>query len=728
MTRRLVLALLATGAMLLGLSGPAWAAKPVAAVSETMPPVATPVAPPISAPVTALVSVLALGPDCKGDAPLPSSPYGHLAVRPAIVSTADPFTTPGVSIQSVYGTSYKWWTYDNGCSPQDGIMPSLGANIGNLLGLELPGLLPSWGQGLFSLVVDPASWIGSLDTTVATVTASTAAGTWFPWLSVAMTLVAILTLLRARRGQLSGSINAVAWALLVLVVTSWAVSYPVESVKLLDDGVQTAVVDIADGFNHGDLVGPVAARSTADKAAAAQKTLDAQWDTLTRQTVFRSWAEGAFGNADGETARKYGAGVFKATHFSWSEYDTYAKDPAGAGARIIEAKAQQFRQLADEIQQEDPLAYDYFTGNRWGERITSALLGFASVLTVALFLVAAGVFVVGAYVLIRLLLPFSPVAGVVFLVETTRDVALALFKKVVKPLVMGPIFFLAALVVLRYNVGILRSDLPGWLKLVLVFLVAWLVWKMLRPATVLPRIKIPGRGLLSSYLGTRLGTERGQRAADEEAQERDSGQNGIPSTNAHRHHPVHHPPALPAPAPSLFLPASSVPEPVDVVAAGTPVAAIASDSRPRVAIGAGRGTFAPREHVAGAEPFPAVGVRTARESSAGDRPAIRRSTTSPYAAGAGPDIGRHVAPDVVSEDLGPTPWVGPAPGKAGSPPATEAPSPPRPVEGRVLDEGEVVAPLEIDESNLSYDGKGRRVFLVFTTAGNIAVGGSPRES
>jgi hypothetical protein len=50
------------------------------------------------------------------------------------------------------------------------------------------------------------------------------------------------------------------------------------------------------------------------------------------------------------------------------------------------------------------------------------------------------------------------------------------------------------------------------------------------------------------------------------------------------------------------------------------------------------------------------------------------------------------------------------------------------VEGRVLDEGEVVAPLEIDESNLSYDGKGRRVFLVFTTAGNIAVGGSPRES
>ncbi len=145
-----------------------------------------------------------IGPDCKGEPPLPASPSGQLGLRPAVTSTADPFTTAGVSIASVYGTNYQWWAYDNGCGAGSDIMPRLTTNIANVIGLQLPGLLLAIGQGLFTAVIDPSGWIGFLDKPIEHATASVAAGVWFPFLSLALLLVAVVTLLRAARGRLAG--------------------------------------------------------------------------------------------------------------------------------------------------------------------------------------------------------------------------------------------------------------------------------------------------------------------------------------------------------------------------------------------------------------------------------------------------------------------------------------------------------------------------------------------
>ena len=218
-----------------------------------------------------LVHVLAgggvpgIGPDCKGDPPLPASPSGQLGLRPAVTSTADPFTTAGVSIASVYGTNYQWWAYDNGCGAGSDIMPRLTTNIANVIGLQLPGLLLAIGQGLFTAVIDPSGWIGFLDKPIEHATASVAAGVWFPFLSLALLLVAVVTLLRAARGRLAATITATVWALTVLVLVTWVVGYPAESVKLLDSGIQTAVVATAQGFGpDAQRVGPQAPTSTAD--------------------------------------------------------------------------------------------------------------------------------------------------------------------------------------------------------------------------------------------------------------------------------------------------------------------------------------------------------------------------------------------------------------------------------------------------------------------------------
>ena len=257
------------------------------------------------------VVVPGIGPDCKGDPPLPASPEGSLGLGPGQTSTADPFSTPGVSIASVYGTNYRWWWYDNGCGAGSDIMPALTTNIANVIGLQIPGLFLALGQGLFTAVIDPSGWIGFLDEPIANATASVAAGVWFPFLTLALLLVAVVTLTRAARGRLSATITASVWALTVLVVVTWVVGYP--SRERQDARLRHP----NRGHHHrrrvlprraaGRPPSPTATNDTEQsQRARAVAAMDSTWDTINRSTVYRSWLAGVFGDADSPTATKYG--------------------------------------------------------------------------------------------------------------------------------------------------------------------------------------------------------------------------------------------------------------------------------------------------------------------------------------------------------------------------------------------------------------------------------------
>lgn len=452
-----------------------------------------------------------IGPDCKGDPPLPQSPYGLLAVKPQTTSTADPFASDTTSIQSVYGTNFGWWTYDNGCAAGSGILPSLGTNIATLIGFQIPGLAPNWGQSLMSAVVNP-TWTHQLDSVVRTTTTSTTAGVWYPWLAVALTVIAVILLVRALRGALPAVITGLVWALLVLVVVSWTVNYPTESTDLLDSGIQSAVVSTATGFSDGmTAAGPDTGQGTAQTPGQqAQASLDREWDLMVRTTLYRSWLQGAFASADSQTATTYGPPLFKATHFSWAEYDIYQADPTGQGKTLVDSKAAAFRQIADQIQTSDPVAYNSFTGNDYMARVGIGFLSLVEVIVVAWFLLVAAVVILLSYLLIRLVIPIAPAAGVFFMVEPLRDMALGWLRRIAGLLVMGPLFFLAALIVGRFNSAIMGSDLNSMLKLIFVGAIAVLAWKLLRPQSMAGRVRIPGLAALASYIGSRKGVADGE--------------------------------------------------------------------------------------------------------------------------------------------------------------------------------------------------------------------------
>ena len=133
-------------------------------------------------------------------------------------------------------------------------------------------------------------------------------------------------------------------------------------------------------------------------------------DDVVRSTQYRTWLAGAFGDPDSATAKKYGPRVFRSTHFSWQEYDTYRKDPNGEGKKVLEAKQDAFKEHAEAVKKSDPVAYEYFKGEHWSQRATTALVNLAVVGVVCGFLLVAGLAILLSFALIRLIVAMSAAA------------------------------------------------------------------------------------------------------------------------------------------------------------------------------------------------------------------------------------------------------------------------------------------------------------------------------
>jgi hypothetical protein len=478
------------------------------------------------------------------DAPIPASPYGdgsfivrhsgslpggsnmnvfihggHVVVdEKTMDKQADPFKDPNVSLESTYGTTPQWWSYDNGCTGK--LVAGAGTSLANT-GLAWSGALPNWVVAVFDAVINPGSWIGAMDAPVESATAAVTKGVWAPWLVVVLTLVAVLVLLRARSGEISGSVTATVWALLVLVAVSWLIQYPTESVKMVDSGVRGAVTAVATGFSDSDAAanrpatGMSESSGKAGQPAASDEALaavDQQMDQIVRQTQYRTWLAGVFGSAESDTAKKYGPRLFKATHFTWAEYDIYRKDPGGDGKKILKIKQDEFKKIAAEIEKSDPVAYEHFRGEKWGGRLGLVVINGLVMLIVCGFLLMSAVAILVAFAVIRFIVPFGPAMGIMFMLESFREPALALLRRLAGPLVMGPIYFVVGLILLRIDGAILGAPANPVVKLLMVVGATWVAWKLVKPSSYtpgVPKTRKLLRNLVGAYLIGRTGGKAG---------------------------------------------------------------------------------------------------------------------------------------------------------------------------------------------------------------------------
>ena len=177
--------------------------------------------------------------------------------------------------------------------------------------------------------------------------------------------------------------------------------------------------------------------------------------------------------------------------------------PAPARA-IVDRKAGEFRRVADQVQAADPLAYQFFTGNRTGDRLGVAFLCLLITIVTTGFFILAGLLTVLGYAVARLIVPATPAAGVLFLLDNFRDLALSWGQRIVKFLVMGPLAFLAALVLFAFTNAIFTATMPDGLKYLLIIGLSWLAWRLLRPHTAFGRMHLPGKKLLGQVLAMKL--------------------------------------------------------------------------------------------------------------------------------------------------------------------------------------------------------------------------------
>lgn len=631
------------------------------------------------------------------DAPMPASPYGDgsFIVRMTALGAAskagtelndpekvndelDPFRNKDeVSLESAYGTSPQWWTYDNGCTGQ--FVAGAGTSIGNIM-LEISGILPNWSHALLNAVIGENSFLKALDDPIVAASKAVTDGVWAPWVSVVLLLVAATVMIRARDGRFARAVTAAGWALGVLVVTSWLIQYPVESTRLVDDGVRSATGLIATGFNDGRAVPGVGDDEFGETDAV--KAVDGQMDEVVRSTQYRTWLAGAFGDPDSATAKTYGPRVFRSTHFSWQEYDVYRKDPNGEGKKVLEAKQDAFKEHAEAVKKSDPVAYEYFKGEHWSQRATTALVNLVVVVVVCGFLLVAGLAILLSFALIRLIVPFAPAAGVLFMLDHTRDAAVAMLKRVVGPLVMGPIYFLVALLLLRLDSAILTSTMWFVLKLGLIAVLTVLAWRLTRPAAY--GIPLPGMGrltsMLTSYVGARTGTEAGVRDA---TADRPAPTGGAPAG----------PGAISSPG-GVYMPgheltgsrptmtAEQVPNPAPMTAAGALGAASGTTSTPTYALGSS---------MSGTDGERVAGQWFDSRSAEREEPSFRDEPTSHHAAAAQVYHDRAEAPSPVDHTAY----------------GDREPEPPR--------------HSPVAEANVDYDADGNPVFVIYSPNGNRSV-------
>jgi hypothetical protein len=313
-------------------------------------------------------------------------------------------------------------------------------------------------------VVYNQTWLDQLDQPVGYVSNALYEGFTQPFFPVLAVAVGVVMIVSVRRARLSAALGTGALVLVAATLAAFAANYP------------TRVADVTDSVTSGVITSVNSAIVGADGADPSAATVTPLVDAI----LYDRWVAGTLGDTVSPTAREYGPVLFSASTLTWAETDIVRSDPNGAGAELIEAKQDQWRQAADEIKQSDPDAYEYLTGARSLDRIGHAIVAFA-LMGILPILVMSLVLVAMSYLIIRLVIMFLPLVALIALLlrGTLRGVlslcAAALINSVV---------FAVGAAVTAYLYGVFLSPdtgLPALLGILLAFLVGIAMWIILSP-------------------------------------------------------------------------------------------------------------------------------------------------------------------------------------------------------------------------------------------------------
>lgn len=429
------------------------------------------------------------GLDCK-KAPAPEGPgrgaTSMLVEAPKTLPTGPTWANNRPVFEHYAYAGLRWNTYDLGCTGPFGSPDAVvGTGVGNWL-LEAPKFLVA----VTNFVVDAAyhpTFLQVFDPLVTTATKALQRAVFEQWVMLFVVLTGLLLVWRARRMQMNQALSSAAWVLVVFVVASAVFSWPLKAGHIADQAVTTSL---------GSVNGAINGTNQDDPAAEVKQN-------ITGAVLYEQWKNGVFGSSDSPTAAKYARGVWEATTLTWGEAKTVSDDPDGAGKKLIEAKNKQYEDIAGKIKNEDPDAYEYFTGKR-DARMSSAFVALIAALATCPFLLASSILILAAFLLVRLGVVFFPVIATLAVFEKFRGMLKGLAMTMAAAVVNCIVFGVGTSIAI-FGTGVLLSPdtkLNRPLSLVLMALFMFIMWKLLSPARKLTVMMSPNRNLFGDAAGS----------------------------------------------------------------------------------------------------------------------------------------------------------------------------------------------------------------------------------
>jgi hypothetical protein len=432
--------------------------------------------------VSRLNKVAANSTDCLRE-PTPSAPdsglAGWFAERPASS------TKPGPQgIYSEYGyAGYSFNTYGLGCigdvTAPDVKFENTIANGEFMVATAIIGA----SNALRERAWDPAELWGWADPLVDQATKAVYQKVFSVFGVLTLCVVGLYLIWRSRQAEMGSATTTAGWAILVMVGVTAIAAWPVHSANLADKTLTTTL-----GVVH-DAVGPRAQNTPADKCD--DKTPGAcednrppavrASDTATDTMLYRNWLRGVLGSADSETALKYGRALYDARSISWADQQKIKDNPKTRPA-TLDAKKQQWATIAAQIKTEDPEAYEYLQGINGMDRVGSGFIAVLAAAMFAMFDLTASLLVLLGFLIFRWAVIAAPILGTVGLLRPASAGIRRLANAVVAAVFNIAIFGTgAAIYLFAVDMIMNTGSLPGWLQVVLVWLVGVVGWLLLRP-------------------------------------------------------------------------------------------------------------------------------------------------------------------------------------------------------------------------------------------------------
>jgi hypothetical protein len=424
--------------------------------------------------------------------PAPESPQqgiaGFFMSKPDPIPAAeDPFAAGAkTSPFEQYGLAgLSWYTYDLGCGgaarDPSGSISTWAARLMFIPAKATVAAL----SGVSQAALEP-TYLSAFDPLLKGLTESLRDALYTPLFPLAVMLTGMLLMSQATRARVSESTTAIGWCVLITVLAAALFAWPVRAGHAADTVISKGVETVSAGITGQD-------GAPGDQVA----------NLLYGPFLYRMWLMGEFCDPDSVGASKHGAALLQAQALSWQE-----SERARGGADLTEEKQKRFGEVAGNVKDDDPAAYQCVAGHG-SASLEASILADVGVLLMAPFLLIGGLILIAAYLVIRFAVIFAPAlltAGAFF---PLRGIVVASGRVVAAAIINGVLFTLAVLLTIRVDAAILdpATALPAWLRLVLVGVVTVVMWYLTRPFRKLTTMVTTGR--MAFAMGDRSWYEKG---------------------------------------------------------------------------------------------------------------------------------------------------------------------------------------------------------------------------